>query len=217
VTRHVVDNSESLQSIALRYGLLPETIWNHGPNAALKKLRREQYGILLPGDVLEIPERRLKVVELATGKRHTLRVKNRVMRLRVRFLVNRKPRSRQTFAMEVDGAPRDGVTDADGWLDEAIPVATKRVRVVFDDRDERQDPGDVEEHVFRVGALDPIDHPTGLQARLRNLGFYPGKIDGHVGEVTVAAIRAFQRYAKVPATGEVDDVTRSALELAYGA
>ena len=51
---------------------------------------------------------------------------------------------------------------------------------------------------LNIGDLNPVadtrdEGMSGIQMRLRNLGFDPGPIDGIVGPRTTAAIRAFQK------------------------
>jgi hypothetical protein len=50
-----------------------------------------------------------------------------------------------------------------------------------------------------------------LQARLAQLGFYRGRIDGVVGPETEAAIRAFQASRRLRVSGELDRETLDAL------
>jgi len=52
-----------------------------------------------------------------------------------------------------------------------------------------------------------------LQARLRDLGFSPGSVDGSCGPRTEQAVMAFQRRRGLPATGVVGPDTRRALGL----
>ena len=49
------------------------------------------------------------------------------------------------------------------------------------------------------------DLVTALQQRLTGLGYDPGPVDGIMGRKTRTAIRAFQRYAELPVTGEASD------------
>jgi hypothetical protein len=52
---------------------------------------------------------------------------------------------------------------------------------------------------------------AGIQVALRALGLYCGPIDGDVGPLTVAGIRAVQRRSHLPVTGIADARTRAAL------
>jgi hypothetical protein len=63
-----------------------------------------------------------------------------------------------------------------------------------------------------VGELDPVGEVTGVQARLANLGYYDGPIDGDAGQVTSAAIAQFRREHGLPLGDQVDDDLREALE-----
>ena len=63
--------------------------------------------------------------------------------------------------------------------------------------------------------LDPIHETRGLQARLRQLGFYAGEVDGDYGERTELAVWGFQMQQGITATGKADDATLAALEKVY--
>ena len=51
-----------------------------------------------------------------------------------------------------------------------------------------------------------------IQERLAQLGYDPGPASGVLDEKTRAAVRAFQESRNLPATGEPDDATRTALD-----
>jgi hypothetical protein len=70
-------------------------------------------------------------------------------------------------------------------------------------------PEDVYEFVLRH--LDPSATMTGIQARLRALGYDVGSIDGELGPRTVDGLRSFQVSAGRDPTGELDDATRAKL------
>lgn len=72
-----------------------------------------------------------------------------------------------------------------------------------------------------IGELNPLhDAPdggvSGAQARLRNLGYDRGAIDGRAGPRTTSALRRFQRDHDLDVSGTLDDPTRSALQKAHG-
>lgn len=54
--------------------------------------------------------------------------------------------------------------------------------------------------------------PVGLQARLKQLGFDPGRIDGVVGPRTIGALRNFQLSRGLVVDGVVGPKTKAALE-----
>ena len=53
---------------------------------------------------------------------------------------------------------------------------------------------------------------TGVQMRLKNLGYYDGEIDGALERETDGALRLFQKSQDLEPTGELDEATRQRLE-----
>ena len=67
-TSHVVTQGEHLSQIAKRYGFRDSrTVWDHPDNAALRE-RRPSPNVLLPGDVIQIPAKRLGRLPCATHR-----------------------------------------------------------------------------------------------------------------------------------------------------
>ena len=69
---------------------------------------------------------------------------------------------------------------------------------------------------LQLGHLNPLSDTedggvSGAQARLRNLGYRPGLIDGRLGPKTRAALRQYQEDLGLEVTGELTDETASAL------
>ena len=60
------------------------------------------------------------------------------------------------------------------------------------------------------------DYTTALQQRLKDAGYYQGRIDGVYGPETVTAVEALQTDAGLPVTGLVDRATSAALDEAVG-
>ena len=73
-----------------------------------------------------------------------------------------------------------------------------------------------EEYSLQLGHLDPIEELTGVQARLKGLGYYRGAVDGAASPELTEAIKKFQAKMGVEETGEMDGATQSALVDDFG-
>jgi peptidoglycan hydrolase-like protein with peptidoglycan-binding domain len=54
-----------------------------------------------------------------------------------------------------------------------------------------------------------------VQAKLHDLGYYEGTIDGKLGPKTVDALRRYQAVQNYPVTGKMDDATIAGLGIVY--
>src|SRR5262249_10655646 len=158
---------DCISSIAAQFGFHPDTIWNHGPNANLKQSRMDM-NVLLPGDIVEIPDLRVKEVSKGDKAAHKFRRKGVPEMLKVQFIENDDPRANEQYRRVIDGVARNGTLDGSGWLKEPIPPGAKLAEITF---------GENETYPLQLGNLDPVDDVKGVQGRLTNLGFYYGPID----------------------------------------
>jgi len=204
-TKYTVQDGDSIASIAREHGYLWRSIWDHSDNADLKRLRKDP-NVLLAGDVVTLPDPVGKEETRPTGKRHTFVRKGEPTKLRVKLTRFGKPRANVAYKLVVDGTEIKGKTDGSGWVDQYIPGNSKQARLVIGD----------EEHMLKIGHLDPADSVSGVQARLRNLGYDCGGEDGEVGELTARALVAFQRANSLSPTGKVDAPTIDKLKQAHG-
>jgi hypothetical protein len=204
-----IKQGECLMTIALAKGFDPQTIWDHPDNAELKELRHT-YQALLAGDRLVIPDLEEKEVAVSTDTVSHFKLNVGSVKLRLRLTRHNQARADEAFELLIDGAaaPITGTTDGDGWIDQAIPADATRATLKLRDG--------VESYTLNLGHLDPHDSPAGIQQRLRSLGFYFGRVDGELGDVTAAALRRFQTAKSLGVNGEADDATVSALRDAYG-
>ncbi len=202
---YVVHKGDCISSVAYRFGFFPDTLWNHPRNAELKRLRRDP-NVLLAGDVIHVPDLRNTQSEIAAEKRHRFRRKGVPEKLRIRIEDEEgKPIADAPYVITIDHAHRSGKTDADGWVIESIPPDAKHGTLVVGQ------PGEEQEHELTLGDLDPIEELTGVQARLRNLG-YDCPVDGELGEETREALVRFQQERSLEETGKPDGRTREALQ-----
>jgi hypothetical protein len=202
---------DSLPSIGARFGMPWEAIWKHPKNAELKRLRGDP-NILKAGDIVVVPGVALRQEAGQTGGVKELTADVPKTRLRMRLLAAGQPRKGKPYTLDIgDGIPKAGKTDGDGYVDEEIPASLRTATLRIDIADLGE-----EEHVLRIGHLDPLTELSGVQQRLRNLGFHC-ELTGVLDEDTRAALAAFQNFKGLNETREVDTPTRNALRDAHGA
>ena len=202
-----IRQGDDLTSIALARGFDPKTIWDHPGNAELKELRHSPHA-LLPGDQLEIPPLEEREEGVATGSVGRFKLTVGPVKLKIRLTKHAEPRANEAYELIFEEQTLSGTTDGDGWIDQTIPAAATRATLSLMDGKELYE--------LMLGHLDPHDTPSGIQQRLRALGFYFGKVDEDVGVHTQAALRRFQTKQGLSVTGEADEATVNALRDAYG-
>jgi N-acetylmuramoyl-L-alanine amidase len=202
-----IRQGDCLTSIALARGFDPQTLWDHPGNAELKEQRKSPHA-LLPGDQLEIPPLEEREEGVATGSVGRFKLKVGPVKLRIRLTKLAEPRANEAYELIFEEQTITGTTDGDGWIDQPIPAAATRCTLSLTEGSELYE--------LMLGHLDPHDSPSGIQQRLRALGFYFGKVDEDVGVHTQAALRRFQTKQGLDVTGEADDATVDALRDAYG-
>jgi hypothetical protein len=191
---HVVKEGEHLTGICVKHGFSDmRYVYDHPLNASLKSMRPNP-NQLVAGDVVEIPPLRSRVVGCATNGRHLFRVKQPMVDLHLVLRGARgEPLKDQPYTLQFAEISLTGTTDGDGALKHLVPAAAdagllrlERIGI---------------EMPIQVGHLDPHVNGedqshvvSGAQARLRNLGYDCGVVDGNLGPLTTAAIARFQRH-----------------------
>jgi Putative peptidoglycan binding domain len=207
---HTVEQGDCLSNISDMYGFADyHTIYDHPANADLKS-RRPNPNVLYPGDLVVIPDKQQKEVSCSTGQLHNFQVNRPSAVLRVRIQDDQnKPFTNKKYHLSIDGVLTKGQTDGDGMIVQKIsPAATKGDLLVwiYDDPGAPGVPFPLD-----LGHLDPVTEISGVQARLNNLGFDCGSVDGIFGPDTEDALRAFQSQMGLPITGQSDSATQSKL------
>lgn len=201
---YVINASECLESIAQDHGLKWETIWDDPKNAELKRIRKDP-NVLLAGDRLHIPKRRLKEESGTTGQRHRFRRLGVPSHLKIIIKRFDEPWANERYIIDIDGDLREGTTNEEGLLDEPIPPNAESAVVTI-----APDTDDELTYEFDLGGMDPISELIGVQDRLANLGF-DCPLSGELDESTRIAISQFQEKHELEVTGEPDDATRNHL------
>jgi hypothetical protein len=201
---HKVEQGDCIASIGLKYGFFPDTVWDDPANASLKAERKDG-NVLLPGDVVKIPELRPKTVACATGKQHAFRRKGVPETLRLQFLARGEPRAGLAYSLDIDGKVFRGETDDEGRIELLIPPDAKVGKLTL---------GENEKHTLALGHLDPVEVESGARQRLVNLGLLAdadADADGYA-----VALKRFQLQQMLPASGALDQATRDKLLEIHG-
>ncbi len=206
-TEHIVQQGEYLAKIAAQYGFSSyRTIWDHANNAELKR-KRKNPNILYPGDKLFIPDRQPREESASTDTRHDYRLKSETLKLRL--LVkgsDDEPIANTPCVLIVENRRYEKTTNAAGNVEEIIRrgahVASLTIRDV--------------EIPLRIGDLDPVEEISGQQARLNNLGYDAGPVDGSDEAKRRSAVEEFQCDHKLKVDGDCGSKTQAKLVEVHG-
>jgi N-acetylmuramoyl-L-alanine amidase len=210
---HEVAQGETVSSIAAENGFRNfNTIYQHAENAEFRR-RRPNPNVIFPGDRLYIPDVTAKQVAAETGKKHTFIVPaaRKVLRLAIQQF-DRTPIRHAPYELHVDSEQFSGTTDDRGVLEERIPIRARTATLKVNKY----------RWTLKVGDLNPVADTadagvSGVQMRLKNLGFDPGPIDGLLGPRTKAAIRGFQKlHPPLPVDGVCGSETLARLLEEHG-
>ena len=184
---HIVRQGECLSKIAHQYQTGWKRVWNDPKNQALRQ-KRKSPNILFPGDQLVVPGVDVHEMTVPTDASYRLRIEaNAKVKVKLRLLDEKRELMKdalcQIFADEVLVLEKKV---NDGMLECELPITAKQV--ILQATVGRR----CVERVLQVSALDPADQISGVQARLSNLGWYNGEIDGQESELLAAAIQDFR-------------------------
>lgn len=207
-TSHPIEEGDSIISLSDRSGFLADTIWNDGANAELRQ-RRVDMNILLPGDVVVIPDLRKKFEKRPTGQKHRFRRKGIPAMFRLQVFDMNVAVANTPYTLTVNGVVKTGKTDGQGIVEQFVPATAKTGELKLGEDD------NAFTLTLQFGYLDPLNEVSGVQNRLANLGYDCGPATGSLNATTKQALLDFQRDNKLDGTGEIDDATRAKLEEIY--
>ncbi len=208
---HKVKQGDCLSSIAKKYGYPDyKVIWNDGANAELKQ-KRKNPNMLFPGDLVVIPDLELKQIDKSTEQTHNFVLDAETVKFQLIVKDDEgKPYANCKFDLKIGGKDFTGNTDGSGKIEQEIPADASTGEVAIYEKT-----GETESVItvfkLELGHLDPVAEATGVQARLNNLGFFCGKVDGIIGPMTQEALKAFQGKNGLSETGAADEATKNKL------
>ncbi len=214
---HIVTQGEHLSSIAQRYGFADyRALYNHPENAELKRNRPDP-NVILPGDRVVIPDPRERFVSRPTTQTHRFKLRRPQVRIRLTLTNgNGETIANAPYTLAVGATTLEGTTSGTGGVEQMVEADVSEVLLTVWPGGRKS----VEEPqltwTLMVGHLDPVETLSGIQARLWNLGYDPGPIDGIVGPRTERAIRAFQRRHDLAEDGAVSPRLQRKLKEVYG-
>jgi N-acetylmuramoyl-L-alanine amidase len=207
MTKYKVTDGDCADSVAAAHGQTTKKVWMHARNDELRKERGSPH-LLEPGDTLFVPDLERQDESCDTEKSHRFRRKSVPARLVLVLKRNGKPVASRKVKIEVDGLSEEGELDDQGKLDVVVPPQAKEAILEVE--------GWTDKLKLALGGLDPIESVSGIQARLDNLGYCPGPIDGINGPLTKAAVKRFQSDVGAAVDGIVGPETTRHLEKKYG-
>jgi N-acetylmuramoyl-L-alanine amidase len=210
--QHVVQQGDHIGSIAHQYGVSDAPrIW-HAPENKQIRTQRTNPNVLMPGDQITVPGIAVHEIVRPTDTTHRLVVKEPATALlRLRLIdEKREPIADGPYEVRENGRTVTTGVLSSGNLECRIPASAKEVTLVF------QADGVQIEQLVRVGALDPVGELSGIQARLANLGWYSGQIDGKHSDALASAANAFRGHAGLAKGGDLDEAFQKALAREHG-
>jgi hypothetical protein len=212
---HTVAQGEHVPGVAWSYGFSDyQTLWGHPNNAALKE-KRQNPNVLFPGDRLFIPDLEHREEMRPTDALHEFVLSRPVLKLRLKIEDQyEQPIAGASCLLVVDSDSRQLTSDGQGKLELEIPPSARQSYLIV--QDDKQTPFAGIQIPIRIGHLDPVTEVSGQQARLLNMGYYFGDLDGKSSEDFQSAVEEFQCDQGQKVDGICGPQTQATLKKVHG-
>lgn len=216
---HKVKPNEYLGSIAKQYGFSHwKAIYQHPANEHLRKLRPNP-NILMEGDEIAIPQKNTKQAVVRSRREQKFELLGAATNRLKLSIYNEKgdPMTNRSFQIEFGETIITGTTDNSGRINTTIPPdAPEKAILTIQNNEEEEKSQNQQVYWIDIGGVNPMEEITGIQTRLKILGYYHGKIDGEPGEKTEEAILQFQRDQEgLKIDGDPGPITQEKLDECY--
>lgn len=211
---YTIQQGDHLSSIAKAFGFSDyRTIWDNPNNADLKQ-QRQNPNILLPGDIVYIPDRQLRQESRSVDQKHTFSKKGKGLKLRLTLLDKyERPIANASCSLTLGVRSTTVTTDGDGKIEQDIgPDVRDGVLVIQDP----QTPCNNTQIAIRIGDLDPVDAVSGQVARLNNLGYDAGDVNQPDPDAFESAVEEFQCDNRLKVDGICGPNTQAKLKQVHG-
>ena len=214
-TTYTIKQGDTLAAIAKQHGFNNwQTLYRHEDNAEFRK-KRPNPNVINPGDEIQIPDKEEKSVILETGKRHVFKLCPKKDD-KLRYVIDgayRDYTAGKKYILVIDGEEIEGTVGDDGAIECDCPAGAEvgELRLWLEEESEPS-------HVFdiKLGFLDTVSETTGIQARMNNLGYDCGAVDGDIGPKMKKAVEQFQAHHNLKVDGNPAEITQKQLESIYG-
>jgi len=211
---YTVQQGDHLSKIAKAFGFSDfHTIWDDPNNSELKR-QRQNPNVLLPGDSLYVPDRKLREESRSTDQSHQFTMKTVALKLRM-ILEDQyeTPIANASCILTLGSDSRQVTTDANGQIEEDISPDVHDAALVIQDA---QTPLDNTRIAIKIGDLDPVTEITGQIARLNNLGYFAGDVTSPDHVAMESAVEEFQCDNNLAVDGVCGPKTQAGLKKAHG-
>jgi len=216
---HKVQQGEHIAGIAAMYGFPKYApIWNHPNNASLRQTR-DNPNVLLPGDELYVPDPQTQQFDRPVDQEHTFKLSADPLELLiVLHNIYGKPVAQRPCTLTLGLNQFQLTSDANGLIRHGIPK--KAVDASLTVKDQVTVKGTdipIDRHFqLKIGYLDPVDQPSGQQARLANLGYYRGPAAPQDADEFLSAVEEFQCDNNLTVDGICGPQTQAKLKSVHG-